>query len=255
MLVGTSTPSIDNAAVKIESDVENGIEISNHEDPNDLSDLILQESLHEVSRLHGLRVSTDAGDKLQLDNAVEKIKLRSKLLSPLLILESQTASTEIRGGQAGGYSCLEYEGHLKENMVISSKRVRLVARKRHPLAADLAVLYKKRGGKTPNSSALLSVIGHTRFATSSVNKVSGRPCLVLSLGVERGQISYPQTCISQQRRVAPSRVGAFSHGACVEFQQQQRNVFSFRTISGAAHNPQRRLRCPRGIKCRVNRVG
>ena len=204
LLLGTSASSIENTVVKIDSDVENGIEVSTKEDPNDLSDLILQESLHEVSRLHGLRVSTDAGDELQLDNAVKKTKLRCNLLSPLLILESQTASTEIRGGQAGGYSCLEYESNLKENMTISSKRVRLVARKRHALAADLAVLYKKSGGKAPNSSALLSVIGHTRFATSSVNKVTGRPCLELRLSLERAQKPYPQTCISEQLRVTSS---------------------------------------------------
>ena len=79
---------------------------------------------------------------------------------------------------------MEYESHLKENITISSKRVRLVARKRHALAADLAVLYKKSGGKAPHSSALLSVIGHTRFATSSVNKVTGRPRLEVRLSVE-----------------------------------------------------------------------
>lgn len=174
LLLRTSSSFNDDTVVRNVT-VENDIAVPTSDDLRDSLSLTLHESLHEVSRLHGLRVSTDAGDKLQLDNSRDKAatNLQNNLLSPLLILESQTASTEIRGGQAGGYSCLEYESLSNKNLTISTKRVRLVARKRHALAADLASLYKKKGGEAPTSSATLSVIGHTRFATSSVNKVSG----------------------------------------------------------------------------------
>ena len=135
----------------------------------------LHESLHEVSRLHGLRVSRDAIDWNENDETKEVDTMTaSKSLSPLSILQSQTASTEIRGGQAGGYSSLEYDDVRRDDVTIISKRVRLVARKRHALAADLAALYKQKGGRKPAARATLSVIGHTRFATSSVNQVSGK---------------------------------------------------------------------------------
>ena len=132
------------------------------------------DSLHEVSRLHGLRVSAHGTgwNEDQLPKEVDSVPT-SKSLSPLTILQSQTASTEIRGGQAGGYSSLEYDDVRRDDMTITSKRVRIVARKRHALAADLAALYKQKGGKKPTDRATLSVIGHTRFATSSVNQVSG----------------------------------------------------------------------------------
>lgn len=51
-----------------------------------------------------------------------------------------------------------------------SCRVRCVARKRWPLAEDLARLYaKKSGHRTPDKTSTITVIGHTRFATSSKN--------------------------------------------------------------------------------------
>ena len=141
----------------------------------DLLDFSLHESLHEVSRLHGLRLPEDIEEnplpKFSAHGS-KNLSIRS-LLSPLRILESQTASTEIRGGQAGGYSSLEYEGIATNEITMKTRRVRLVARKRHALAADLAALYKRKGGRTPSDSATLTVIGHTRFATSSVNQVSG----------------------------------------------------------------------------------
>ena len=143
---------------------------------NNTLDASFHESLHEVSRLHGLRLPEDVNENPPPKNSAHGAKNSSvrSLLSPLRILESQTASTEIRGGQAGGYSSLEYEGIVTKDPTMKTRRVRLVARKRHALAADLAALYKKKGGKTPSDSSTLTVIGHTRFATSSVNQVSGQ---------------------------------------------------------------------------------
>jgi hypothetical protein len=89
---------------------------------------------------------------------------------PLKILESQTASTEVRGGQAGGYSSLEYNWvkiaesstfdalvQPKTVAVPTNTRVRCVARKRYPLAADLAGLFlKTRLGKQLSSDGTLT---------------------------------------------------------------------------------------------------
>ena len=136
---------------------------------DDSLDDSLQETLHIVSQLQGIRVSTSTRDV----NAEGPVQDSVGLLSPLTILQSQTASTEIRGGQAGGYSTFEYDDVRRANVSVACKRVRLVARKRHALAADLGVLYRQKGGRAPSDSATLSVIGHTRFATSSVNQVSG----------------------------------------------------------------------------------
>ena len=158
-----------------DSDDDVGLKILAPNDELDRLGMSLPESLHEVSRLCGLRVSRDVLD-LDGNDAPEVVHrtLASESLSPLLILQSQTASTEIRGGQAGGYSSLEYDDVGRDNVTIISKRVRLVARKRHALAADLAALYKQKGGRKPSARATLSVIGHTRFATSSLNQVSGK---------------------------------------------------------------------------------
>jgi hypothetical protein len=118
-------------------------------------------------------------------------KKQGELLPPLTVLQSQTACTEIRGGQAGGYSTLEYlpsrgqlphphsqrldhqEGPssfpIADSIPPKNMRVRMVARKRHPLAADLAALYLARGGTIPDEASTITIIGHTRFATSSAN--------------------------------------------------------------------------------------
>jgi len=50
-------------------------------------------------------------------------------------------------------------------------RSRVVARKRYPLAIDLINLYKRNAGFLRNDT-VKSFIGHTRFATSSINVVS-----------------------------------------------------------------------------------
>ena len=150
------------------------------------------------------------------------------LKEPLLILQHQAANTEIRGGQAGGYSSFEYTKchnskattyEIEYNQIPDITRIRAVARKRVPLAGDLTAKYlQTRKGRrmafdktftgevqhrllsmtfithylpvtnTSIASIILKihsyihyiyihcitfiVIGHTRFATSSINVVS-----------------------------------------------------------------------------------
>lgn len=144
--------------------------------PNDNLDQSLSASMHEVSKLGGGRFR----DPNQEEGEQEE------MISPLKVLEAQTACTEIRGGQAGGYSSIEYKyvhtdsqsryDALFNASVVAvplATRVRMVARKRHPLAADLSALYlRQRLGKMPDPKSTISVIGHTRFATSSINQVS-----------------------------------------------------------------------------------
>jgi len=62
---------------------------------------------------------------------------------------------------------------LKPVEVPHSCRVKCVARKRWPLADDLAKLYASKSSKlNPDVGSSVTVIGHTRFATSSKNIVS-----------------------------------------------------------------------------------
>jgi hypothetical protein len=72
------------------------------------------------------------------------------LKKPLLILQHQAANTEIRGGQAGGYSSFEYTKchnskatpyEAEYNQIPDITRIRAVARKRVPLAGDLTAKY------------------------------------------------------------------------------------------------------------------
>jgi hypothetical protein len=90
-----------------------------------------------------------------------------ELIPIVKILEAQTASTEIRGGQAGGFSSIEYKmvscspvDPLFGTSILArpeSHRVRMVARKRHPLAADLSALYmKERKGRSPDPNATIT---------------------------------------------------------------------------------------------------
>lgn len=143
-------------------------------------DASVSESMHQVSRLQGMRFNEQADEIQYSPDGIDK------MVSPVKILEAQTACTEIRGGQAGGYSSIEYTYERTEHesrfeamfgspmiAVPKNYRVRMVARKRHPLAADLSSLYmRKRGGKNPSPDSTITVIGHTRFATSSINVVS-----------------------------------------------------------------------------------
>lgn len=122
-------------------------ELSHHrpkiEEEDDLLDRSMNESMHRVSKLNGIRVRSDA-DLLD----------PKEPLNPLQILEAQTASTEIRGGQAGGYSTIEYVriSAAQDSSIFDAPkinrpvntRVRMVARKRHPLAADLTTLYMRQ---------------------------------------------------------------------------------------------------------------
>ena len=103
------------------------------------------------------------------------------MLNPLRILEAQTAATEIRGGQAGGISSIEYSAPTSGTSSYESRfggsrdptahifRVRCVARKRYPLARDLAGKFLRLNGREPDPSIAVTFVGHTRFATSSVN--------------------------------------------------------------------------------------
>lgn len=146
-------------------------------------------------------LDTDIDTSINSKTEVEVIKsnvneIKPRLLSVFDILQAQTACTEIRGGQAGGISCFEYDNilttfeghHHKKIMPLNSRntlghttisikqpkanRVRVVARKRYPLAVDLLNLYKRKAGSRENTAAVKSFIGHTRFATSSINVVS-----------------------------------------------------------------------------------
>eukprot|EP00808_Paulinella_micropora_P025729 g1755.t1 len=90
----------------------------------------------------------------------------------LSILESQTRNTQVRGGQAGGYSTMEYPADFRKhlNPRIRWKRVRLVALKRTQLSQDLARHYHKSGGRNPSPNSVFTALGHTRFATASFNR-------------------------------------------------------------------------------------
>lgn len=118
----------------------------------------LDNSYHEVTKLDGIR-------------RTETVSPSDVIISPLTILEAQTACTEIRGGQAGGYSTIEYSykrasntwhgagdsGPYRTEMkpttidVPYCARVRMVAKKRHPLAADLAAMYNNYRIMSPMS--------------------------------------------------------------------------------------------------------
>jgi hypothetical protein len=114
---------------------------------------------------------------------------RARILSPLQILRAQTSSTEVRGGQAGGISSIDHpqppqslggrgRGDTKgagqragPRAEVIVARSRCVARKRYPLAADLVEQFQRECKALPSKSSDVSYIGHTRFATSSVNQV------------------------------------------------------------------------------------
>lgn len=144
-------------------------------------DISLNESMHQVSRLEGLRVLESvspqvprAQQDLNKPTPSSMMVPQENMLSVLKILEAQTACTEIRGGQAGGYSSIEYkykqadyqsrfEAVFGSQMIAvpHNVRVRMVARKRHPLAADLSSLYlRQRGGRLPDPSSTITGDSH-----------------------------------------------------------------------------------------------
>ena len=129
------------------------------------------------------------------------------LMTPVAILRNQTACTEARGGQAGGISYIDFHPNNSSttnssvfgeqfsslhNMEPLVTRTRMVANKRTPLAEELAELFIQEqaiDNKEPTglaagldilpqkpysheSSLAISALGHTRFATSSINVTS-----------------------------------------------------------------------------------
>jgi hypothetical protein len=113
-------------------------------------------------------VVPSSSSNYEADYSEQTINSENEELIPIVkILEAQTASTEIRGGQAGGFSSIEYKmvncsavDPLFGTTIIAkpeSHRVRMVARKRHPLAADLSSLYlKERKGRSPDSNSTIT---------------------------------------------------------------------------------------------------
>ena len=121
----------------------------------------LNASMHEVSRLHGLKEakkSTAINDRNDNDAMLSENPEDLISVSPLSILQNQTSSTEIRGGQAGGYSSFEYKRKTARTLHPPvTTRVRMAARKRHPLAADLAAQYvSARHGQHLDPSSVIT---------------------------------------------------------------------------------------------------
>jgi hypothetical protein len=176
---------------KEQSDTVPADEFEKTKKPQDAMDVSLHQTLHEVSKLHGLRVVGDAqwthnissSGKYNVIESTSSHAGTAQLLEPLFILEAQTAATEVRGGQAGGISSIEYRqakaraagSHFDAkfsaggDVIPDMFRVRAVARKRYPLARDLAQKFLDRYGRQPDSSVAVTFVGHTRFATSSIN--------------------------------------------------------------------------------------
>jgi hypothetical protein len=92
------------------------------------------------------------------------------LLPSASILREMAAATEVRGGQAGGFSAIQVP--RDKSMMTQIGRVRMVTRKRFTLSDDLELGFKAHCPRgDPDYASHLSVIGHTRFATSSLNTV------------------------------------------------------------------------------------
>lgn len=92
--------------------------------------------------------------------------IASRVLRPVAdIIEDMVLMTEVRGGQAGGVSALNFgTGSPPKH-----GRVRTIARKRRNLAGDLRKLMKRLPLTMEKESTSLCVIAHTRFATGSRN--------------------------------------------------------------------------------------
>jgi hypothetical protein len=129
--------------------------------PMSSNDIGIDNQMLEVSRHGGIRVARTESNSMNGRRATSIVIGKRAdeefdstiILPPISILEAQTACTEIRGGQAGGYSCIEYKEGLISNAPACT-RVRMVARKRHPLAADLSKLFAGKGGNPSASSVL-----------------------------------------------------------------------------------------------------
>ena len=123
----------------------------------------LNASIHEVSRLQGgkevKKTTTAVNDKLDAEGGLSENPEDLLTVTPLSILQNQTASTEVRGGQAGGYSSFEYKYNRAKGCLEQpiATRVRMAARKRHPLAADLAAKYlSARNGRQIDPDSVLT---------------------------------------------------------------------------------------------------
>ena len=155
--------------------------------PDEL-DRSLHRSLHEVSKLHGLRVKGGSNwtHNVSYDGRYDVVEVpRSLAMLPLFnVLQAQVASTEVRGGQAGGISCLSFHQNVESikstfdaqfggqsEVSMVNTRVRCVARKRFPLASDLISLFKEKQTIKTKENCTATFVGHTRFATSSKNMV------------------------------------------------------------------------------------
>jgi hypothetical protein len=111
-------------------------------------------------------------------------RVANTALVPLLkIIDTQTSATEVRGGQGGGISCIEYKDEMLEFITGENKgtglaklhpsytRVRCLGRRRYALAQELTSLFKKTCDSEPSTRSTVTIIGHTRFATGSFNRV------------------------------------------------------------------------------------
>ena len=114
--------------------------------------------------VHACQLRTASTHGLRIAEGSVKAAV-APLLNVAAILELQASNTELRGGQAGGLSSLSYP--MAGPPV--NARVRCVARKRHPLSRDLGDMFRSQVKVSQSDS--VSVIGHTRFATSSINTV------------------------------------------------------------------------------------
>jgi hypothetical protein len=172
------------------------------------------------SGMQGVTSSSTVSNPIQAYKSTSRT-ITSPLKDPIDILEAQTAATEIRGGQAGGYSSIEWPPVLGDNVPVCkpiSCRVRCVARKRYPLAADLSKLYKSKAIKpTPGLGATVNVIGHTRFATSSKNIVSElHPHEFDTWKIENVWAFQPST---RRFEKTASQVGEF-----IQFRNKKKNI-------------------------------
>jgi glutamate synthase domain-containing protein 1 len=127
----------------------------------------LDDSFHEqvekVSKNGGVITSESSGP----DSDAMAQSAQSKKREFMQLFTDLAALTEFRGGQAGGVSTFEY---VEDSMAKPSvARMRCVGRKRYTLAEDMAQRYSNLSTALRSDNSTYTAIGHTRFATSSVN--------------------------------------------------------------------------------------
>jgi hypothetical protein len=104
---------------------------------------------------------------------------KDELRNPLLILEDQTANTEIRGGQAGGYSSLEYE-RVKNSAPVAThpigETVHSPFRSTHSVSGDMHNVLAARVRTNPRLSQSQShVQAAQRRQQASASEVAQSP--------------------------------------------------------------------------------